>query len=242
MERISGFHEKTATFKIEVFSWFLHQVKNKERFAPSDILPCFDATHSQRPSNIYGQMNALSKRKPARFLKDKNGYRLSAIARNEMQILLPLREHGKATTEMLSALIPSLQDEAQHSFLTEAITCYSHGAYRAAIVMVWNLAYSHVCDRIFRNSLPKFNAQLAKILPKSNEVVKRADFDDLKESKVIEVARSAGILSAATAKILKEKLDKRNMAAHPTVAKISAITVEEVIHDLVENVVLNAEI
>jgi hypothetical protein len=38
--------------------------------------------------------------------------------------------------------------------------------------------------------------------------------------------------------ILKEKLDRRNIAAHPANLKMLQSTAEEVIRDLVENVVL----
>jgi hypothetical protein len=242
VERVKGFHEKPVIFKIEVFSWYLHQIANKERFRAVDLLPCFDAVHSQRPANIHGQLNASCKKKPARLLKDLSGYRLSAIVRDEMQRLLPARESAGNTTAMLSALVPLLNNATQQSFLAETMTCYGHGAYRAAVIMAWNLAYSHVCDQIFANGLSKFNAQLVKVLPKAGEITKRLDFEDFKESKIIEVARGAGILGGTSAKILKEKLDKRNTAAHPSAAKVTAITAEEVIHDLVENILLRAEL
>lgn len=242
VERINGFHERPAVFKIEVFSWYLHKVKGQDFVAASDLLPCFDVVHLQRPSNIYSQLNALCEKRPARLLKEKRGYRLSAISRGEMQTLLPLRDSTADTTSMLSALAPLLHNTAQRSFLTETMTCYGNGAYRAAVVMAWNLAYSHICDQIFQNTLDDFNAQLAKVLPKSNAINKRSDFDDFKESKVIEIGRGAGILSATTTKILREKLDKRNIAAHPTMTNVGAITAEEVIHDLVRNILLNEEL
>jgi hypothetical protein len=38
--------------------------------------------------------------------------------------------------------------------------------------------------------------------------------------------------------VLKEKLEKRNTAAHPSDMTISSIAAEDVIFDLVENVIL----
>lgn len=235
---LPGFHERPSVFKLEAFSWYLHQVCNRDRVQAVDLLPCFDAVHCARPANIYHQLNALCLKKPARMLKDAKGYRLSAAARDEMQNFIPVRGSIGQTTALLAGLLPKVTQPSEHAFLTETITCYGHGAYRAAIVMMWNLAYSHLCDLIYARELSVFNAQLAKMLPKADEVVKRSDFEDLKESKVIEVARGAGIISATTAKILREKLSKRNIAAHPSPVKVTAVTAEEVIHDLVENVLL----
>jgi hypothetical protein len=242
VERIKGFNEKSLGFKIEIFSWYFHQIAGKERFSPSDILPCFDLLHLPRPSNIHGQLNALCNKKPARLLRDSSGYRLSATVRGELQRYIPVREYAGLTNTMLSDLIPKITDSAQRSFLTETVICYNHGAYRAAIVMAWNLTFSHVCDKIFQHNLLEFNSQLLKILPKASVVSKRSNFEELKESKIIEIARGAGIVSATNSKILKEKLDKRNAAAHPSVAKISAVTAEEVIHDLVENILFAIEL
>ena len=109
--------------------------------------------------------------------------------------------------------------------------------------MAWNLAYNHVLDYILEPArLAKFNAQRAKAFAKDKEVTKRSDFEDYKESRVLEIARGADILSAGTYKVLNEKLGKRNTAAHPSLIVVGNVTAEEVIHDLVENVILRASL
>lgn len=233
---VPSFHERPVIFKIEAFAWYLHQIRNRDRVNAADLLPCFDAVHCPRPANIYQQLNALCQKRPPRMLKDGKGYRLAAAARGEMHSFLPVRESIGQTTVLLAGLLPKVTAASEKAFLTETMNCYAHGAYRAAIVMMWNLAYSHLCDVIYGEELMAFNAQLQKVLPKADAVVKRSDFENLKESRVIEVARGAGIISATTSKILNEKLIKRNTAAHPSPTKITAVTAEEVIHDLVENV------
>jgi hypothetical protein len=65
------------------------------------------------------------------------------------------------------------------------------------------------------------------------------DFGDLlKESDVIKIARSSSIVSHDVAKILEEKLGRRNSAAHPSGVKIEQLQAEEFIDDLVKNVVV----
>lgn len=61
---------------------------------------------------------------------------------------------------------------------------------------------------------------------------------ELKESEVIEVCKSARIISGNLYKILREKLHRRNMAAHPSNVVISRLQAEDFINDLVSNVVI----
>lgn len=238
VEAIKGFSTKPANFMIEVFAWYLHEVKQKERFQSADLGPCFDAAHAPRPANLGTSLTRLCQKKPARLIKDAKGYRLAATARVEMSALLPVRAASVKTTQLLNGLIDRVSDPAQRTFLAETLACFRHHAYRAAIVMAWNLAFSHVLDRIVANHLAEFNAQLLKVVPKSTAITKRSDFEDYKESKIIEVGRGAGIFSASTSKILTEKLNKRNTAAHPSTVTVLAVTAEEVIGDLVENVII----
>jgi hypothetical protein len=106
--------------------------------------------------------------------------------------------------------------------------------------MTWNLAFDHLCQHVMRQHLQAFNDQLPKSFPKADvqKIEKREDFTELKESQVLQVCKSAGIISATTHKLLKEKLDRRNMAAHPSGMPIIQPTAEEFIRDLVENFIL----
>lgn len=85
-----------------------------------------------------------------------------------------------------------------------------------------------------------FNAQLRKSYPKADikSVSNRDHFTELKEFQVLQVCKSANIISDSLHKILKEKLARRNIAAHPSGTVTSLPTAEEFIKDLVENVVL----
>lgn len=242
LEPISGFLVKSATFKVEVFAWYLHEIKQLERFRPVDINLCFDAAHAPRPANIRSIILNLCRKRPARLLKDAKGYRLSASTRAELTRLLPARATSVKTTQLLNSLLDRVTDSSQKLFLSETLVCFKHHAYRAAIVMAWNLTFSHILDRILAEHLPAFNTQLAKVVPKSSPISQRSDFENYKESKIIEIGRGANILSASTAKKLSEKLDKRNTAAHPSTVIVLPITADEVISDLVENVILRSSL
>ncbi len=228
------------TTKIKIFGWYIHEVVGQQRFSSREINACFDAVHIARPTNTSSMLRGMTLTRPQQTLRDAKGFRLSSSSRAEMAQALPVRPTAVLATGLLKGLVERVNEPAQKTFLLETLVCFTNEAYRAAIVMAWNLAYSHVCDYIYTKHLAAFNAQLKIVKPKSGPIVKPSDFEDHRESTVIEVARGASILSAASAKTLTEKLNKRNTAAHPSSTIVKSVTAEEVIHDLVENILLRA--
>jgi hypothetical protein len=70
-------------------------------------------------------------------------------------------------------------------------------------------------------------------------MTKYDDFaDEFTEREIVEVCNTAGICNANIIKILREKLDKRNMAAHPSNVIVIQPQADDVVTDLVNNVVL----
>lgn len=147
-----------------------------------------------------------------------------------------------AVHSLLTGLLPSITNQAQKVFLNETIACCTGRAYRAAIVMGWNLAYSHLCDRIFTSYLTAFNANRFKISSKLTDVAKRTDFQEYGERQVIDICKAAGIVDKSIYKILQERLDRRNMAAHPSSVIFTSSQAEDLITDLVYNVLLNSNV
>jgi len=238
VSRINGFSGKSFTDKVEIFAWYLHERCAKPKFGPSDLLKCFEAVHESKPSNIHSIVHRLSTVRPARLLKDGQVYRLSAAAREQVGKVVD-RKSPTAVNALLTGLLSSVKNKDQKTFLDETIACYNGKAHRSAIVMGWNLAYSHLCDRIFDAHLIAFNANRTKAHPKLTEIVKRTDFQEYGERQVIEVCRIAGIVDRSIYKILQERLDRRNMAAHPSAVIFTSSQAEDLITDLVNNVLLN---
>jgi hypothetical protein len=108
--------------------------------------------------------------------------------------------------------------------------------------MAWALAMDHVLEWILSDStrLATFTAQIPVRFPKKPPITIRArmDFQDLKESEIINVLTSADLVSRDVGKILAEKLDRRNIAAHPSTVVMTQPQAEDVITDLVNNVIL----
>ena len=237
---VTGFEAMPGTEKLIVIGYYLNEHLKKDRFGSGDINSCFDKLHLDRPSNASSQLGALSRGNKKRLLKDDKGYRLTSGARDWVATKLKAAPPPKKILAELKALEAKISDPQQSIFLQEALVCFANEAYRAAIVMAWNLAYHHVTSLIFKQHLAAFNAQLKILFPKETEIKLFTDFEDMRESKFITVVKGGSIVTSATAKTMKAKLDIRNSAAHPSSTIVSPITAEEAITDLVKNILLRS--
>jgi hypothetical protein len=239
---ISGFSSWSHADTISFFAWFVQSKRAKDRFMPADIKACYSELGMNEPSAIQPFLVAMEKRKPKAVLRDSRGYSLEKRVRDSWQAQYGQRNATAMADKLLLELSAKMPNLAEQSFLDEAVICFRHRAFRAAIVMTWNLAYDHLCGHVLSDTqlLQDFNAQLPKSFraARISVVNKRDDFAELKESEVLQVCRSSNIITGDVFKILKEKLDKRNTAAHPSTVVISPHTAEEYIIDLVTNVVL----
>jgi hypothetical protein len=90
--------------------------------------------------------NAFSTAAPKVLLHDKEGYRLEHATRLKLDAKYGRHETTIAVSNLLKELPGKISGQAEKLFLSEAITCYHHRAFRAAIVMAWNLAYDHLLN------------------------------------------------------------------------------------------------
>ena len=241
---VPGFDGLQHVDRIKLFAWFLHTYGNNEHFMPADIGHCYEELHLSGPTNIPNQLAQLTAKKPPELLKSSSGYRLEKRVRDAFDQKYGQRAITIAVTKLLKELPSKLPDLGERTYLDEALKCFEVEAFRAAIVMTWNLAYHHFCDYIMKNRLADFNARWIIVFPAHHKnaakvITKIEDFgDNLKESEVIKIAKSASIVTNDVGKILEEKLGRRNSAAHPSNVKIEQLQAEEFIDDLVKNVVL----
>jgi hypothetical protein len=230
--------------RIKLFAWYLHTQRKQEYFQAPDIKRCYEELHLDQPSSISPFLASMEKKKPKEILKRAEGFKLEMRVREVFDRKFGMRQITVQVTDLLANLPSAVPDLAERTFLDEALVCFKHGAFRAAIVMAWNLAFDHLCDHVLRKELARFNSQWPLVYQghhkkSAKTIVKMEDFaDELKESEVLEICNSAGIISKDIHKILKAKLDRRNSAAHPSSVKIDQLQAEEFIDDIVKNVVL----
>ena len=237
---VSDFNELNHAERIKLFGWFLHRQKNQDSFSADEIGTCYDRCHLARPSAIRPFLVAMIKRKPPEALLRGDRFCLEARIRQRCDEQYGQRPATIYVNQLLTSVPARIPNLAERVYMEEALICFRHKAFRASIVMCWNLAFDHLCQFVLAKHLPAFNAQLPKSFPKASiaAVTKREDFHCLKEFEVLQISASARIISGSLHKIMKEKLDRRNIAAHPSGAVISEPTAEEFVRDLIENAVL----
>ncbi len=242
---VPGFAGLQHPDKILHFGWHLHTYGIKERFDQAAVRACYRGEHLPEP-NYSEQFKRLVEKRPKVLLQDNGGYRLEHSTRAKLDEKYGEHETTIAVSKLLKELPGKVANEAERIFLKEAISCYHHKNFRAAIIMAWNLTYDHMARWIVADParLSAFNSKIAQRLnPNSKRggttISKREDFEQLEEKEMIDIMALAGLLpSMNTKKILEMQLTRRNMVAHPSLVATDAPQADDAVTSLVQNVVL----
>lgn len=226
--------------------WFLHVYRVREAFTQREIRAAYEALHMV-PPNLSKEFGRLLEKRPRVLIAEGDAFKLEHSVRQRFNIAYGQHETTIAVSQLMADLPGKIADEAERIFLSEAIKCYKTRAFRAAIIMAWNLAYDHVLRWILADAgrLDKFHKSIEPMIgPKRAAgitISTREDFqEDLpKESEVIKICGHAGFFpSANVKKILDIQLNKRNLAAHPSLIVIGGPEADDTISSLINNVVL----
>jgi hypothetical protein len=146
----------------------------------------------------------------------------------------------RAVLEKLRGFAARVTEARRATFLAETTTCLAASAYRATIVMGWNLAYYHLRDWILAKHLTAFNHELTSRKRSATKyydpVTSHDDFPD-SESLVLDVSAAAGIVDKHRRDILEVALKRRNRFAHPGPAVATELEAAAFVADLLENVI-----
>jgi hypothetical protein len=241
-EKQNRFHGLNQADQVTRAAWYLQAIKGLSRFEPKDLTAFFNALHLE-PPNVHVNVKRLCERKPRVLLCDKAGYYLEGNAKHRLDGMLNLRSPETVThitSESLKDIASKISESAQRTFLAETLSCYRAGAFRATIVMAWSLAFDHFQGWVLRdgNALAAFNQSSCIKYPKKAVIVRHTDdFAGLREFEAIEVAQHAKLLTKHVAEIMKEKLKRRNAAAHPSTVTFTQAQADDMITDLVHNVI-----
>jgi hypothetical protein len=237
---IDGFSEWRHTNKIRLFAWLQHYLYQRERFSTKDINWCYNAL-SYEPGNTSHLLKSLEGKD---LLKDAGGYRCEGKLREKYERMYGVHQVTLNVRQMVKDLVSVLPELEEKDIFQEAMVCLKYDAGRAAIIMVWNIAFYHLCKVILTHELAKFNNQIPVRYPRKWKLVdmplikKYDDFgDEMSEREVLEVASSAGIINSTMFKVYKAKLDDRNSAAHPSTAHVTQVQAEGFIDSLINNTI-----
>jgi hypothetical protein len=230
-----------AREKICLFAWYLHAHRNVEAFDNAAMRACFTEIDAVDP-NVARELPRMANKKPPDLIRTRAGYKLEGSLRRSLDAKYGAHSSVVAVTKLLSELPKKLPELSEQIYLSEALDCYKVRAYRAAIIMVWNLSFDHLVRWITGDAkrLSDFNHTIGVRFPKkaSCQVNKIEDMEEFKESETIEILRTAKLISKNVVEILRDKLKRRNIAAHPSPVVVTQAQADDAITDLVNNVVL----
>jgi len=226
--------------QVKHLAWYLHRHKDQELFGLASIRACY-ATLSMQEPNLSREFGRLYGRK--QILKVGSDYRLERTVRGALDETYGEHQSTIVVRHLLLDLPGKISDDNETTFLREALDCYKVKAFRAATVMVWNLAYDHFLTWLIADArrLAAFNSRIdAHVGTRRSgiRIQKRDNFEDLKEREVLDIAARADIISDSLKKVLIRGLEDRNLAAHPTGIEIAQPNADNTIYSLVTNVVL----
>jgi hypothetical protein len=223
--------------QVLAIAWFWYTHENKPTFTYDEMGNCFTAIPLPSVRVIDG-IAGLVLQQPAKIMSPElNTYQLTLPTRLELdQKYAHCKEHQQTieVKKLLTDLLDSVPDTEQRKYLHETLTCFKHEAFRAAIIMAWNLAYDHLCRYILEDAtrLAEFNKHVVK-----DKVTVLTEFAAYKESQVLQWSRAAKIIDKHPLQLLEHALTRRNMAAHPSDTTPSLSNVESTIDDLVRHVI-----
>jgi hypothetical protein len=241
---IKDFFSLKSTVQLECFVYFLTIEKQLGTTQATAIRNCFLIADITPYSNISQYLNQNAKgtsKQPPKFLRIKNGYQLHRQLKNSIEALIDKKPLKTQVNKDLRQLLTFIDNPNENEFLKEAIDCYEISAYRASIVMVWNLTIDHLFNFILKHKITDFNAVLALNTDKRIKITSisvKDDFNEIPENKFIEFCRSSKIVSNDIRKILDTKLGIRNTYAHPSNLVVNESKAIEFIEDLINNVIL----
>jgi hypothetical protein len=239
---IDGLAAWTHADRIRLFAWVQHSLRKKDRFGTADVNWCYEALDYNK-TNVSQYLSDMEQRKE--LLRDLRGFYLEGSLRAQYDARYGEHEITLSIRQQVKDLVNNVPDIAERDFMKEAEICLRHDAGRATIIMVWNVAFYHLCQFILKHHLARFNTGYQTYYNKKWQDAKVKaiktydDFGvDLKESVVVDICRREQIVTDGVAKILVEKLNKRNSVAHPSTIHVGQVQAEAYIDELVTNVIL----
>ncbi len=245
LQRIPNIDSLHRTELARYFVYFLTVGDTTADATPAQVAKCFRTSEGIPWDDVRFYLSRAAQKKNRDdvplLVHTGQGYRLERRERERIRSTFSNEPHKREADAALRSLVGQLSAIAEQSFLDEAVKCYDVGAYRATVLMTWNLTLHHLSEYVFRHQLASFNVELAKVKDKRvkvSTVITMDDFADIPENKFIEIMRAANIINNDVRKILDQKLGTRNSYAHPTTLSLSPVKASEFVQDLINNVVL----
>lgn len=227
---------------VELFVYFITEIQGLPATAKS-VEDCFKQCSLKPPKSIAQILSRGLSSSPKRYVKATVGYDLEYHRRDDLAKRLGAETHTVQVPQELRQLGDRLPDGVGKAWFKEAMDCYGVEAYRAALIMTWIFALDHLLNYVLVHKLPEFNAALSahpdlRTVKKVGQVSVRDDFGPIGEEMLLDLCKTAKIVSADVKRLMGVALGVRNTAAHPSGVIVTRAKFVTIAEDLVLNVVL----
>lgn len=242
---VPDFLELSHAQQVDYISLYLQKFQSQADISPSEIKEAADRLDVATLKDIarYLRLNSTStrKKKSTKYVKKSPG-RFCLSRKYYQDILgtltgLTIRKNLEHNLDKYDSIFTSKEEIA---FYSEMKTCFRSNAYRACIILVWNLTISRLYHHVVNSDLVIFNSVLSLNTDrrvKINSVSKYDDFTEIPEGKFIDLCRQAKIISNDQRKILEKYLGARNTYAHPSSFIASEAMSIAMVDDLILNII-----
>jgi hypothetical protein len=229
--------------KVELFVYFITEIEGADAATAKRIVECFQECSLKPPNGIPQILNRGLNSSPKRYVKATTGYKLEYHRREALARQLGAETHTVQVPPELRELESKLPEGPGKDWFKEAMDCYGVEAYRAALIMTWIFALDHLFNYIVAHKLSEFNGALAshpdqRTAKKVGQVSVRDEFGGIGEEMLLDLCKTAKIISGDVRRIMGGALGARNSAAHPSGVVITRGKFVTIAEDLVLNVVL----
>lgn len=221
---------------IEVFGYYCDVIENNP-FNAKMLEGCFIVAVLSVPTNISSRLIELEKK--SRVVKSNGNYKIERINRKRIEFEMLKKPKLKQISLSLEKL-PSQLQQPESNYVSEAINCLKIEAYHAAIVLMWTTTMSHLRNYVISYKQQEFNSALAnhtRYNKKQLQISKFEDFEEIKERDYLDLMKSSNVITSSQHKLLCEKLDIRNMFAHPTTLTLTENKTISFIEDLINDII-----
>lgn len=133
----------------------------------------------------------------------------------------------------LRDLATKITDDTVRDYINEAILCLGADAQRAAVVFLWAGAVATIRDAVWQHGALAIDAALKTHNQKARDFKKKGDFENVKDSALLEITVDLGIYDKSEKRILGHALDLRNTCGHPVKYKPGVNKVSSFIEDVI---------
>ena len=185
-------------------------------------------------------VSALLARSDGRAVRTDRGWELNQAGKRYVSSIAGVAEsEPHVVASSLRTHLAQIEDDDTRSFVEQAIECFEHKLYRAAVVLTWVGAVSLLYQHVVENELATFNTEASRRDARWKQARTTDDLARMKERDFLNILEAISVVGKSVKHELELCLRFRNGCGHPNSLRIGENRVASHIEVLTLNVFAN---